>query len=181
MKKEQDVLELRKRNLTYREIAEITGISRTTVGTILNDNDQFGRLPKQTPINLDFTKTTEELSLETGISEVKIAELRELELSKEMVRIHNRRKGLVRYLFGEGFEPGPNFVDWVKPLVFCLTPKRSQLLELFYVLGNGISLSDNINSDTDRVYRQDAKKHLKVFVEPFKVEDLIEGEILCLK
>jgi hypothetical protein len=172
------IVRLRDRKMSYREIAELVLCSRTTVGNVLNSQGVFGRLQYRELLD---PKTFEEqddqkIASVLGISTDRVARARRtwLGVSEEpgTVSLSARRQFLAQVLFSR--DPGPKFGDW---LMECtnngmLGPKQANLVREFYVLGKGK------NDDYTRYFRFYARQMLFRRLRGTDIEELIEKEVL---
>lgn len=156
--------------LTLKEIGNLVGKSKQRVSKIIGP---VGRLefPELKELST-FIGSDEMVSLKLGIPVSRVAAARrQLGLkSKVKIDVYKRRKRLARYLFS--YPPGPEFVPFIKEQLNHLTDGKAKVLEDFYILGVSQSLADNVNTDSDRIYRHLAKKELKEVVLQYNLDDL---------
>lgn len=179
----QQIINLRLQNrYGPKKISDELGISRARVYFVLNEenitpNPDFPEL-------LDpetFTKSDEIIAQELNLSVNKVAQARKsLNIkSPPKVSLGRRRRSLVRSLFGKEYLPGPNFITFIQEQIEKLSSEhRKVLIQDFYINGKTHSLADNVNSDSDRVYRVVIKDELKGIVGDFEIEDLISQNII---
>jgi predicted XRE-type DNA-binding protein len=172
-----DVIQLlRKERLNQAQIGKLVGLSRERVSQILG---RPGRLSFPELDNvITFLESDEMIAfnLNLPLSRVSAARRRLGLRTSNKVDVARRRRTLAQFLFKK--LPGPNFVDFLKEQLAELDKGKSRVIEEFYVLGISQSLADNVNGDSDRVYRYLARQDLKEIVGRYSLDELIEGEVI---
>lgn len=177
-----EIIKLRtEERLRPNTIRKRLGISRARVYFVLAEEN----VPEPTFPELEDPQTFEEsdevLALRFDLSPNQIATARKrLNIkSSPKVSLGRRRRSLVKSLFGENYLPGPNFISFIREQIGRLSSDhRKDLIEGFYLNGTTHSLADNVNNDSDRVYRVLIKKELKEIVSQYNVGGLVNQNIL---
>ena len=173
-------LSLRKEaKLTLKEIGELVRKKKQRISQIVGP---VGRLefPELRNPKLFQQESDEKIALNFNfpISRVSAAR-RKLGLkSRIKINVWQRRKRLAEFLFGKK-EAGPNFIEFIKEQIQKLSEGKARVIEDFYILGISQSLSDNVNTDSDRVYRVTARRELKKIVSKFDVKELVENGVIA--
>lgn len=170
-------LDLRKRGrLTHEQIAILTNKSKQWVAQVLGPTGKLEFPELSNPETFRESDEAIAFSLSLPVSRISAAR-RKLGLkSKSKVSVNQRRKRLCLYLFGH--EPGLNFPPFLREHIKKLSPGKAKVMEDFYLDGLSQSLSDDVNSDSDRVYRHLARKELKEIVGSFNIKWLKEKDII---
>ncbi len=172
-----DVIQLlRKERLNQAHIGKLVGLSRERVSQILG---RPGRLSfPELYDNRTFQDSDEMIAfnLNLPLSRISAARRRLGLRTTNKVDVARRRRTLSLYLFKK--LPGPNFVDFLKEQLAELDKGKARVIEEFYVQGVSQSLADNVNDDSDRVYRYLARQDLKEVVGRYSQDELIEGGII---
>lgn len=176
------VIDLRLKNrMTYDDIGKIIKKSRTHVGTILREANLSGHLLyPELEIEETFDVPDELIAASLNIKLSRVASARKRVRSKNphSSRLDSRRRHLVRALFGKGYSPGPNFNSFIRGQIKDFSAKKRALIEDFYIDGQTQSLADDVNLDSDRVYRTSAKEELKDKLSLLNLKSLEEEGIL---
>lgn len=161
---------LRNDRLTFREIGKIMSISRQRVSQILGPQGHLQFPELQDP--KIYVDSDEVISMKLGIPVSRVSSARRQQGLKAnpKIDVNRRRRRLAKYLFG--YLPGPNFVPFLDNQLNGLSEGRAKVLKDFYILGLSQSLSDEINMDSNRVYRHYARKSLKELVTNYSSDQL---------
>ena len=177
------ILKLRGKKLTYRQIAEKVGCSPTTVGNVLNVNGLTGRLLYDELMQPEtFTESDDaKIAKGLGITVSRVSRARKVWLGATeesgTVSLSARRAFLSQFLFKRN--PGPKFGDWLTERLapgafpYLLSTKQVGLVYDFYVLGTGDN--DNYTRYFRFYARQMMFKRLKAWTS---VDDLVEKGVL---
>lgn len=167
---------LRKERLSLRKIGQLSGKAGSWVGLILGNVGKLEFPELDDPTTFLDSDEMIAYNLNLPVSRVSAARRRLGLKSKFKTNVDQRRREFSKFLFG--YEPGPNFVDWLKEQIQNLSEGKGRVLEDFYILGQSQSLADNVNGDSDRVYRHLARKELKKWVQQFNIKELIEERVI---
>lgn len=170
---------LREKNLTYREIGKIIGKSYQTVALMLKRMGRNGKLDFKGLLNpYIYSRPDIYISAEYNANLTTVTNMRKM-LGLPLVQVvdlSQRRNFLANYLFER--KAGPKFPNFLQTLSPFFTETKGENLLDFYVRGKTQSLSDDVLTDNDRVYRTAARKDLKEVVEAMDIEDLVKGGVL---
>lgn len=174
---------LREERLPYSTIAGLVGCSRSYVGHVLNHHfGIYGELdfPELRNKATFENKTDEQVSRELNIPLFRVIRARKkFDIRRHsIIRLHRRRRELVKFLFGNRYNPGKKFEQWLEKIIKSLTDRQEEIIREFYLEGTSESTHKKINSDSDRVYRSLIRKELKKVVSDFDKHDLIEKGVL---
>lgn len=168
-------------HLSYRDIGKVVRRSHTYVRNILEKVHLAGYI---TFPELDrpeiFEKSDEEISSTLGIPVSRVTQARKKLGVKgyHKVRIQDRRRELAKFLFGKEYRPGPTFINFLADNLSLISERKAELINEFYILGTHQALSDQINLDSDRVYRCLARKDLKKALQDINPRTLLDKGVL---
>ena len=173
---EEQVVEMRKKRMTYQAIADVIGKSRSWVGIVLNRMGHFGHLESYPALRdpNTFVKGDEEVAKEVGLSVSTVAlARRRLGLKhKKPVDLRHRRDRFVNSVF-TGYVAGPNF-SAVEPFVTVhLSSVEAVKLTDFYLE------SKNGLSGYSRFARSKALDKLKLFVTQEIIDKMLNEGVIC--
>jgi hypothetical protein len=167
--------------LSYRRIADLIGLSYTYVGRILkkaglNEID----FPELRDPLLFEDKSDFQIASDLNIPVSRVTSARKnLGLKKKgVVKVKNRQRSLAKFLFGQSYAPGPQFDNFIKTYLEALSPKKAELVDLFYLQGKMEASADHINSDTNRIWRSRARKDLKDLLRDKNAKELVQLGVL---
>lgn len=162
--------------LSLKVIGILMSMSKQNVAQILGNTGRIQYPELSNPVTFDDSDEVVALRIKVPISKVAIAR-RALGIKAPIkVDLDKRREMLSQYLFGKN--PGLFFVKFMIEQLKKLSLNKAKLLNDFYLFGSDISLADNLNRDTKRVYRSLAKKELKKLATQYDVNLLIEEGVL---
>lgn len=168
---------------TQTRIAEEVGCSRSNVSYLLNKHydGETTRPTKSIVLNGVEGLTDEEIAELYSISVKSAAKKRrEINLPKvKPIDVSKRRNLLCRILFGNGWRPGINFTHYFITACKELTPKQAQYFIEFYIQGKIEFLSENVNSDSRRIYLSSVRQSLKDIVKKYPKKEFVEGGVIC--
>lgn len=176
---EEQVIDLKKRGFSYREIGENLDISHTQAWLICKEkglDDQEGN-PIFDDLSIYEDSSDKMLSLQYGVTEFFVTEKRKsLGIdSNYPVDLTQRREILCRLLF-DNAQPGENFVDFIEDKINQMSQKELRnILKGFYINGTLSSLDDN---NTDRVYRSTGRSKLEELLVGISREELIDENVI---
>ena len=163
--------------LSLQAIADLMGVgSRQRVSQILGPAGKLS-YPELKDV-ATFDDADEVVALRLGLKVSRIANARRKLGIKApaKVNIDKRRERLSCYLFGK--DPGPNFVDFMQNELKKLSDGRARVMDEFYLFGNVVSSADNVNNDSDRVYRSHVKRELKKTLANYDIDRLVKEGVL---
>ena len=162
--------------LSFREIGDLIGVSRGTVSTELGELDDAEDAVISTELFDKFTSAQLALHFNKPLSEVQLMATRNERAKEGYIKLQSRRTGLAKYLFGNAYRDGPNFVDWLKeicPEVGTKTKDMADDLIAFYISGY-------TSSEYRRIERNRAKKELAslLVIKKIGVNSLTASDVL---
>lgn len=174
---------LRQARLTYSKIGGLIGCSRAYVGHVLNrDFNIYGNLdfPELGNPSTFESKTDEQIARNFNIPVYRVSHARKrLNLKmNNIIKLHRRRRDLVKFLFGMQYNPGQNFDGWLERIIQPFNRRQIEIMVEFYIEGATESTHENINSDTARVYRSVTRKRLKEEVSQLDRDNLVKVGVL---
>jgi hypothetical protein len=164
-------------NLVYRDIAEIVGTSHETVRLVLTENGL--NYPPEYPQleNKELFESYEDqiISVAFNIPLTTVAKARKRHGIKKQfyVNFTQRRQKLVEGVFGKGYFPGLNFINYIEEKLSGYTDRQKRIIGSFYMDGTEITI-DN----TDKVERTNIKRGLKKDLANENIQELIEKGVL---
>ena len=184
------VLGMLSSGLTTREIGKIFNTSHNNIWLIFETHRYDTKISKYVRNKTLLVRQVKKL-LEEGLTEQEIALQLDVKFGtvmrirkkldnsrkREYPNITLRHKLLCRFVFGDEYQPGPQFSNFIKQEIEKLSPVRQQTLKNFYFkFINGITRSR-------RVYRHNAKKRLAELFENKNIDNLItQGVVIkCQK
>lgn len=167
---------LRKERLNQAQIGKLVDLSRERVSQILGRPGRLEFPELEEPRTFQQSDEMIAYDLNLPLSRVSAARRRLGLRSTNKVDMARRRRTLSLYLFKR--LPGPNFIDFIREQLAELDKGKARVIEEFYIQGVSQSLADNVNGDSDRVYRYLARQDLTQVVGRYSLDELIEGGVI---
>lgn len=124
---------------SFRQIADIIGVSHASVGNYLNQQGITGERYDWIRKSWIKGKSDEELAHILGIGIGNVPYLRKkYDVSKfEWVDLIQRKNNLIETLFGEGYTFGPGFNDYLRQMSnqFLNTERKKEIILMYYLNG----------------------------------------------